>query len=653
MPARVHAILVVRPDGRTPAAHPSAAHARGPRRSRPPGRRAHDRGVRRRRGRRGGGRGIRRRVGDHGARLDDLRRGDGHGHAARHRRCRLDPRPGHRSRARGARPPGRRTGAGSVGRVRRAQARPLGRPDADRVARGQHDGASGGRSVWPTPSSTRASTTPARTCSELDIRGVLARTEAWRALGGVDRALRRRGRRPRPRACAPGSPARACCSRPPRSSPWPATASPGCRPRAPPHAGAGARSPRRTAQLHRRLAYAPAGRRAVPLARDPAGRALAHRAADRAQAAGPGAARVARRDRRRWCACRRSRGRARASAPRAPRRGRRSLRCACRSAQLREQLDDDADSSAPSRRGELRFFTGGGAWLVLGALVRVDRGVPGARCVARARRRGAAAARDGCRAAVERGRVRASAPPGSTRSGRPTRSPRSSPCSGSLWPLEPSRALVFLWLVALPLAALGGWFAATRVTDRSLLRFAGGAGWALAPTFLAALTQGRPTAVLRAPAPAVALLRGRRSPSARGSPPAPPRCCWRRWSRARRRSRPRWSSSSSARSCSRSCCVAGAGWHGWSGWSVPAALLAAPLVWHQVRSGQRVGSAGRPGPDLGGAAGRCGCGRARAPGGRHPHRRPRRLGRLPSRDARPGGCRCWPRRSRSSRSRRR
>ena len=36
---------------------------------------------------------------------------------------------------------------------------------------------------------------------------------------------------------------------------------------------------------------------------------------------------------------------------------------------LREQLDDDADSSAPNRRGELRFFTGGGAWLVLAALV--------------------------------------------------------------------------------------------------------------------------------------------------------------------------------------------------------------------------------------------------------------------------------------------
>ncbi|MDN8971998.1 hypothetical protein Q0P32_14525, partial [Staphylococcus aureus] len=31
--------------------------------------------------------------------------------------------------------------------------------------------------------------------------------------------------------------------------------------------------------------------------------------------------------------------------------------------------DDDADSVDPARRGDLRFFTGGGAWLVLGALV--------------------------------------------------------------------------------------------------------------------------------------------------------------------------------------------------------------------------------------------------------------------------------------------
>src|SRR5690606_28953736 len=67
---------------------------------------------------------------------------------------------------------------------------------------------------------------------------------------------------------------------------------------------------------------------------------------------------------------------------------------------------------------------------------------------------------------------------------------------GSLWPANPSAVLVLLWVLALPLAVLGGWFAATRITDRSSLRIVGGIAWALAPTFLAALNQGRPGAVI-------------------------------------------------------------------------------------------------------------------------------------------------------------
>lgn len=67
---------------------------------------------------------------------------------------------------------------------------------------------------------------------------------------------------------------------------------------------------------------------------------------------------------------------------------------------------------------------------------------------------------------------------------------------GSLSPASPSYAVVLLWLLALPLAVLGGWFASTRVTDRSGLRILGGVLWALAPTFLDALVQGRPSAVL-------------------------------------------------------------------------------------------------------------------------------------------------------------
>lgn len=67
---------------------------------------------------------------------------------------------------------------------------------------------------------------------------------------------------------------------------------------------------------------------------------------------------------------------------------------------------------------------------------------------------------------------------------------------GSLWPFSPSRALVLLWLAALPLAALGGWFAATRITERPLIRITAGLIWALAPTFLVALTEGVPTGVI-------------------------------------------------------------------------------------------------------------------------------------------------------------
>jgi GT2 family glycosyltransferase len=67
---------------------------------------------------------------------------------------------------------------------------------------------------------------------------------------------------------------------------------------------------------------------------------------------------------------------------------------------------------------------------------------------------------------------------------------------GSLTPWAPSTALVWLWLLALPLAALGGWFAATRVTERASLRATAAVVWALAPTFLTALVEPRPPAVI-------------------------------------------------------------------------------------------------------------------------------------------------------------
>lgn len=67
---------------------------------------------------------------------------------------------------------------------------------------------------------------------------------------------------------------------------------------------------------------------------------------------------------------------------------------------------------------------------------------------------------------------------------------------GSVTFWNPSLSLVLVWILALPLAALGGWLAATRITDRMGVRAAAAVLTALAPTFLVALQSGRPTAVL-------------------------------------------------------------------------------------------------------------------------------------------------------------
>lgn len=163
--------------------------------------------------------------------------------------------------------------------------------------------------------------------------------------------------------------------------------------------------------------------------------------------------------------------------------------------ELREQLEDDADIATPARRGDLRFFTGGGAWLVLGALVASVAAFPALAAWAVLGGGGLQPL------SADVAQLWAHAAYGLRSSGLDTIGPADPFAAvlallGSTWPVEPSRALVILWLLALPLAALGGWFAAVRVTDRSLLRFAGGVIWALAPTFLAALTQGRPSAVM-------------------------------------------------------------------------------------------------------------------------------------------------------------
>jgi GT2 family glycosyltransferase len=67
---------------------------------------------------------------------------------------------------------------------------------------------------------------------------------------------------------------------------------------------------------------------------------------------------------------------------------------------------------------------------------------------------------------------------------------------GSLTPWNPSLALVVLWVVALPLAAFAAWWCATRLSTRTWPPILAAALWMLAPSFLAALIEGRPAAVL-------------------------------------------------------------------------------------------------------------------------------------------------------------
>ncbi|MDQ1127906.1 glycosyltransferase family 2 protein [Microbacterium sp. SORGH_AS_0888] len=165
--------------------------------------------------------------------------------------------------------------------------------------------------------------------------------------------------------------------------------------------------------------------------------------------------------------------------------------------QLRQRLDADGDADAASRpvREELRFFTGGAAWIVLAAVVVSLAAFPA--LLAWPVLGGGALAP--LSATVSQ--LWAEAGYGLRSIGLDTTGPADPFAAllaliGSVWPFDPSRALVLLWLAAVPLAVLGGWFAATRVTSRSLLRNTGAVLWALAPTFWIALGDGRPAVVI-------------------------------------------------------------------------------------------------------------------------------------------------------------
>lgn len=67
---------------------------------------------------------------------------------------------------------------------------------------------------------------------------------------------------------------------------------------------------------------------------------------------------------------------------------------------------------------------------------------------------------------------------------------------GSLTFWSPSHSIVLVYLLALPLAALGAWFAARRVSPRPSLPALAAILWVLAPPLLSALAEGRLGAVL-------------------------------------------------------------------------------------------------------------------------------------------------------------
>ncbi|MHC9043374.1 glycosyltransferase [Microbacterium saperdae] len=162
--------------------------------------------------------------------------------------------------------------------------------------------------------------------------------------------------------------------------------------------------------------------------------------------------------------------------------------------ELRRRLDDGHGSEGGAV-SELRFFSGGGAWAVLAALVVSIAAFTTLLAWPALGGGGILPLRDTVAA------LWADAAWGVRGIGLGVIGPADPFAAvvallGSLWPAGPSFSLVLLWILALPLAVLGGWFAATRVTDRAGLRIFAGVAWALAPTFLTALVEGRPSAVL-------------------------------------------------------------------------------------------------------------------------------------------------------------
>jgi GT2 family glycosyltransferase len=146
-------------------------------------------------------------------------------------------------------------------------------------------------------------------------------------------------------------------------------------------------------------------------------------------------------------------------------------------------------------RSDLRFFTGGGAWLVLASAL-VSAGVFFGLLAAPAVEGGTLLPLSGAVSDLWQhiGYGWRDIGPGFTGAADPFAAIVAVLGTLTFW--NPSYSLVLVTLLALPLATLGGWFAAARLTERSGYRFAAAVLWTVAPMFLSALLSGHLSGIL-------------------------------------------------------------------------------------------------------------------------------------------------------------
>jgi len=253
----------------------------------------------------------------------------------------------------------------------------------------------------------------------------------------------------------------------------------------------------RSAQLHRRLVYAPAGALPVhwisliPLAflraigdllRKEPGAILGEFSAAFAAAFLGGRVRTARRR----LAATRTLGWSSIS----------SLRVSAAEVRRRHALTREAAlTGARGDRPEVRFFAGGGAWTLLAAAVvgvAILAPLLGAQSLTGGGLLPLSATVSDLWANVGYGWLDIGL--GFTGAADPFAVVLAILGTLTFW--SPSFAIVLVYLLALPLAAIGAWMAATRLTHRGSIRAVAAVLWALSPTFLTAIAAGRPAAII-------------------------------------------------------------------------------------------------------------------------------------------------------------